>query len=407
MARPGVDGHAASPVRVGFDYRPALINREGIGRYAREVVRGFMEMEFGAHLGLFAYTLAGSKFSRKELGLADSRAELVRLRFPSRWIPALLERLGKGVDDLVGGCDVYHHTNPHLLRVRRAAEVATIFDCIYMPDADEDPAHRAGYLSHEAATRMAASAREVVARVKMVIVPSQFVGADVVMNFGVAPERVAIAHLGCDHVARELPPGGYPPAKDPYVLTVSRVDARKNHLRMLEAFEGLVKEGLPHRWIVAGPPGHGAEAFERALESSPARSRVDWKRFVPDADLPRLYAQADLFLFASLNEGFGLPPLEAMACGIPVVSSCVTSMPEVLGDAAFLVEPTESERIFEAARRVLTEPEIARELSGKGRKRAREFTWKECARRTLLAYREATKTTNVPDLPSAGAPAAP
>ena len=77
-------------MRVGIDYRPALINREGIGRYTRELVRGFLDLEFGTHLGLFAYTLAGSKFSKEELGLVGKRAELVRLRFPSRWIPALL-----------------------------------------------------------------------------------------------------------------------------------------------------------------------------------------------------------------------------------------------------------------------------------------------------------------------------
>ncbi len=382
-------------MRVGFDYRPALINREGIGRYAREIVRGFLDMDFGAHLALFAYTLAGSKFSRKELGIEGTRAELLRLRFPSRWLPALLDGMKKGVDDLVGGCEVYHHTNPHLLRVRSAVEVGTIFDCIYTLDADENASEgeRAGYLSREAAVRMTAAAKELVSRVKIVIVPSQFVGAEVVMTFGVPPERVAIAHLGCDHVARDLPMGGFPRPKDPYVLTVSRVDARKNHLRMLEAFERLVKEGLPHPWIVAGPPGHRVEVFDRALANSPARDRVERRPFVADSELPTLMGQADLFLFASLNEGFGLPPLEAMACGTPVVASCVTSMPEVLGDAAFLVEPTDSERIFEAARRILTEPEIARELAEKGKRRAREFTWKECARRTLLAYREATKTT--------------
>jgi len=378
-------------VRVGFDYRPALINREGIGRYARELVRGFLDLEFGAHLGLFAYTLAGSKFRRDELGIAGTRAELVRLRFPSRWIPALLERLGKGVDDLVGGCDVYHHTNPHLLKVRRAVEVGTIFDTIYTLDAGAEEGEGSGYLSREAAVRMTASAKELISRVKLVIAPSEYVGAEIVLTFGVPPAKIAIAHLGCDHVARNLPPEGFPRPTNPYVLTVSRVDARKNHLRMLEAFERIVKEGLPHRWIIAGPPGHGADVFERALEQSPARARVEWRRFVSEADLPRLYSQADLFLFASLNEGFGLPPLEAMACGIPVVSSCVTSMPEVLGDAALLVEPTDSGRIFEAARRMLAEPDFAREYAKKGRLRSREFTWKECARRTLLAYREAMK----------------
>ena len=370
-------------MRIGIDYRPALINREGIGRYARELVRGFVDLDFDSHLGLFAYSLAGSKFSREELGLAGSKADFVRLRFPSRWLPKLLERLGKGVDDLVGGCEVYHHTQPNLLAVRQAVEVATIFDCIYTLDA--------GYLSQEAAERMTAVAKAMVKRVRLVIVPSEYVGAEVVLALGARPDQVAIAHLGCDHVARELPPEGFGKPRDPYVLTVSRVDARKNHLRMLEAFEGLVREGFPHRWVIAGPSGHGVEVFERALAASPARARVEWRRFVAESELPKLYSQADLFLFASLNEGFGLPPLEAMACGVPVVSSVVTSMPEVLGDAALLVEPTDVERIFEASRRLLAEPEYARELAEKGKARAREFTWKECARKTLLAYREATK----------------
>jgi glycosyltransferase involved in cell wall biosynthesis len=379
-------------VKVGIDYRSALINREGIGRYTRELVRGFIELRFDASLGLFGYTLAPSKFSRAELGLAGSKAELVRLRFPSRWMPRLLARLGKGVDDLVGGCDVYHHTQPHLLAVRKAAEVATIFDCIYTLDARSSGEARsgdAGYLSPDAAERMTAVAREMVARADRILVPSEFVGADCVLSLGAHPDRVTVTHLGCDHVVRDLPPGGFAKAKDPYVLTVSRVDARKNHLRMLEAFERLVKEGLPHRWIVAGPRGHGADVFERALERSPARSRVERRHFVDDEELPRLYAQADVFLFASLNEGFGLPPLESMACGTPVVASCVTSMPEILGDAAFQVEPTDSERIFEAARRLLVERDLAEDFALRGKARAREFTWKECARRTLLAYQAA------------------
>jgi glycosyltransferase involved in cell wall biosynthesis len=410
-------------VKVGIDYRSALINREGIGRYTRELVRGFVDLRFDSNLGLFGYTLAPSKFSRAELGLAGSNAELVRLRFPSRWLPQLLARLGKGVDDLVGGCEVYHHTQPHLLAVRKAAEIVTIFDCIYTldtPSAGDAPraedahaaeraraalvargagdargaldAHSAigaGYLAPEAAAHMTAVAKEMVARADRILVPSEFVGADAVLSLGAHPDRVTVTHLGCDHVVRDLPPGGFGRPRDPYVLTVSRVDARKNHLRMLEAFERLVKEGLPHRWIVAGPPGHGAEVFERALERSPARARVDRRRYVADAELPRLYAQADVFLFASLNEGFGLPPLEAMACGAPVVSSCVTSMPEILGDAAFLVEPTDSERIFEAARRLLVERDLAEDFVLRGKTRARQFTWRECARRTLLAYQAA------------------
>ena len=370
-------------MRVGIDYRPALQNREGIGRYARELVRAMVELDFDRNLGLFGYTLAPMRFSREELGIAGSHAELVRLRLPSRWLPGMLRRLGRGADDLVGGATVFHHTQPNLLPVREAVEVATIFDTIYMLDC--------GYLDPESAGRMTRAAREQVRRAARILVPTQFVGAEVVMGLGAAPGRVTVTELGCDHAVRNLPPEGYGPANEPFILTVSRVDARKNHLRMLEAFELLVQEGLPQRWVIAGPAGYGSELFEEALADSPVRQRVEWLRLVPEAELMRLYSQADLFLFASLNEGFGLPPLEAMALGTPVVASAVTSMPEVLGDAAMLVEPTDSERIFEAARRVLAEPDLAAELAGKGKLRARQFTWRECARRTLLAYQNATR----------------
>ncbi len=374
-------------MRVGIDYRPALVNREGIGRYVRELVRAMVELDFDGNLGLFGYTLAPSRYSRRQLGIEGTRAELLRLPLPSRVMPWLLGKLGKGVDDVVGGASVYHHTYPSPLPVREAAEVATVFDTIYtIPDS--------GYLDPEIARGMTERVRGLVGRAGRVLVPTEYVGADVAMTFGVLPAQISVTGLGCDHVARHLPAKVERPS-EPYVLTVSRVDARKNHLRILEAFELLVKEGLPHRWVIAGTAGYGAEVFERALAESPARSRVEWKRNVPDEDLPLLYARSDCFLFPSLSEGFGLPPLEAMACGSPVVSSSVTAMPEVLGDAAFLVEPTDSERIFEATRRILSEPEIARDFMLRGRQKAREHTWKEAARHTLLAYQKAMDGADV------------
>lgn len=383
-------------MRVGIDYRPALVNREGIGRYVRELVRAMGQLAFGGNLGLFGYTLAGARVRRAELGLEGGSEdgqprgpELVRLRWPSRALPWLLARLGKGVDDLVGGCQVYHHTHYSRLAVRRAFEVATLHDCLYLKDAD--------YVERGAAERMGAAARELARSAKRVLVPSEFVGAEVVMHFGVWPAQVTVTPLGCDHIARALPPGGFPPAKEPYVLTVARIDNRKNHVRMLRAFERLVREGLPHRWVVAGPPGHGHEHFQRALARSPAATRVEWRRHVGEDELPRLYAQADLFLFASLGEGFGLPPLEAMAAGAPVVTSSITSLPEVCGDAAWYAEPSDEERIFEAARRVLTERDFRAEMITLGRARARRFTWRETARQTLLAYQKATEP--LPDEP--------
>jgi len=368
-------------MRIGLDYRPALVNREGIGRYTRELVRALIELGFDSNLGLFGYTLRGPRYDRGELGLAGTRAELLRLRLPSRAMPWLLARTGKGVDDLVGGADVYHHTQYNRLAVRRAAEVVTLHDCIYVGAGT-------GYMDDETAAGMTARAKELASAAKRVLVPSEFSGAEVVMKLGVYPSKVSVVPLGCDHVARTLP-ARVERAREPYVLTVGRVDPRKNHLRMLEAFEMLVKEGLPHRWVIAGPAGWRSEEFERALAESPARDRVDWRRFVPEDELPMLYAQADVMLFASLSEGFGLPPLEAMAAGTAVVTSAVTSLPEVCGDAAWLVEPTDSERIFEATRRLLSDDELRVEHETRGKRQARRFTWRETAKATLIAYQKA------------------
>jgi glycosyltransferase involved in cell wall biosynthesis len=367
-------------VKIGIDYRSALINREGIGRTTRELVRALIELGHGADLGLFGWTLAPVKFTRDELGLelpdGEGSARLARFRFPSRWIPDLCRTLGKGVDDLSGGCDVFHHAQPHILPVRSAVEVGTIFDCIYTRGG--------GFVSEAAAESMTQAAREMVARCTHLIVPSRFVAGEVVSVFGADPARVHVAWLGCDHVLRGE--NGAAVRREPWALTISRVDRRKNHVRMLRVFERLVAAGLVERWIVAGPDGHGFEEFDAALAVSPVRARVERLRHVEDAELPRLYRSARLFLFASLDEGFGLPPLEALACGTPVVAGRNSSMPEVLGDAALLVDAEDEDAIFEAARTLLTENDLAAELQQRGLSRARSLTWRACARTVHDVY---------------------
>jgi glycosyltransferase involved in cell wall biosynthesis len=391
-------------MRIGIDYRSALVNRDGIGRYTRELVRALVELGYDHNLGLFGYTLAGRRFSRDELGLTGSRAELVRLRLPSKTLPWLLRRMGKGVDDLVGGVEVYHHTGLHLLPVREAVPVATIHDCIFTLDGDGRAplGERPGYMETAVAERMTSAAKRAVADARVVIVPSEFSGAEAVMALGVHPGRIHVTPLGCDHILRHLEPGEAAPlerrparAQDtpPTILTVTRVDPRKNHLRMLTAFEGLVRDGFPHHWVVVGAPGWRSDAFAAALDDSPARERISWLRDVSERDLARHYVSADLFLFASLSEGFGLPPLEAMACGTPVVTSCVTSMPEVCGDAAVYVEPTDTTSITDALRAVLGDVDHLHDLSRRAFSHARRFPWSECARSTLRAYKAATDDT--------------
>lgn len=368
-------------MRIGIDYRPALINREGIGRYTRELVRALGAPGTHDELALFAWTLAAARVSPAELGLARERVHLARLRFPSRWIPRLCQLLGRGADDLAGGADVWHHTQPSALPVRSAVQVATVFDCIYLRDE--------GFLSRAAAEVMSRSVRALTDASRIVLVPSAFVADDVARCFGVERTRLAVTHLGCDHVLRHVPADGFGPAREPFVLTVSRVDPRKNHVAVLAAFERLAAAGFPHRWIVAGPPGFRAEDFESALARSPVRARVEWRRFASERELAQLYAQCSAFLFPSFDEGFGLPPLEAMACGAPVVAGRSGSLPEVLGDAADLVDPRDVDALFETTRALLANPDLARARSLAGREHASRFTWRACAEATRAAYTRA------------------
>jgi glycosyltransferase involved in cell wall biosynthesis len=370
-------------VRVGIDYRTALVNREGIGRATRELVRALARLPDAPELRLFGWTLARSEVERAGLGLEGTRAHLARLRFPSRWIPRLCRWTGRGADDLAGGCDVFHHTQTHVLPVRGAVETAMVFDCIW--------ARKGSGLTDEAAERMAQGVRALAARCARIFVPTRFVQDDLVRTLRIDSAQSVVTHLGCDHVLRNLPERVAPPAH-PYVLTVSRVDARKNHLRMLHVVERLARKGFPQRWIVAGPRGFGAEEFERALEASPVRERVERREFVPDAELAALYAGASLFLFASLDEGFGLPPLEAMACGAPVVASNAACLPEVLGDGALLSDPRDEDALFESARQVLSDAEFARELACRGRERAAAMSWTRCAQSSLQGWRAAIAT---------------
>ncbi len=367
--------------RVGIDYRPALVNREGIGRYTRELVRAAVELGLGPRLRLFATTLAPGRYSDAELGLAGTAVGRLRLRLPSRILGPLMSATGRGVDDWLGGVEVYHHTQPNLLPVRRAAEVATLFDCLYL-----DPR---GFVDAASSARMEQASRAQVGRARRILVPSRYVAREVVERLGADPERVVVAELGCDHVLRAAPdvagnpgPGPLGPRGAPYLLTVCRVDARKNHARMLEAFELLFRSGRPEHWIVAGPRGHGFEEFAAALERSPARDRVQWREFVPEHELGALYLGASAFVFASLGEGFGLPPLEAMALGVPAVVGDVTSLPELCLDAAVRVDPLNPEAIARGIETALGDPG----LGERGRARASCFTWKECARKTFAAY---------------------
>ena len=182
---------------------------------------------------------------------------------------------------------------------------------------------------------------------------------------------------------------------DRYLLFVGTIEPRKNLGRILTAFERLHATGLTDALVIVGKRGWLYDDFFARLEGSPAKQAVIFPGFVPDADLPAVYAGAQALAFPSEFEGFGLPVLEAMACGTPVVCSNTSSLPEVAGDpsagsgqaAALLVDPLDVDALTDALRRVLSDPALATELRGRGLAQAARFSWARAAEETLAVYR--------------------
>ena len=215
-------------------------------------------------------------------------------------------------------------------------------------------------------------------RSRAVIVPSESTGRDLIRFYpGVASDRIHVVLLGYDE---RLFPLGAPAAveagREPYALYVGNVMPHKNLLRVVEAFAVAARRG-PGRLVIRGA---GRPRHVRALRERIARlgldSRVDWQPYASGEALPALYRGARMLLLPSLAEGFGLTALEAMACGTPVITSNTSSLPEVVGDAALLVDPLDTEDLAEAIARLLADDRLAKELSERGLARAPQFTWK-------------------------------
>lgn len=170
------------------------------------------------------------------------------------------------------------------------------------------------------------------------------------------------------------------------VLCVGTLEPRKNLPALIGAFKDLVDRDLNYSLVIVGRKGWQYAEIFQTLEYSGIRDRVIFLDYVPQTDLPFLYNAADLFVYPSLYEGFGLPVLEAMACGVPVITSNTSSMPEIAGDAGLLVDPHNTDEWADAMHRVLTDRALHAKLAQRGLERSKLFSWERTARETLAVY---------------------
>ncbi|MBN1483180.1 MAG: glycosyltransferase family 4 protein [Chloroflexia bacterium] len=224
---------------------------------------------------------------------------------------------------------------------------------------------------------------------RRVIAVSQATARDLVAHYRVPRERIRVVHHGVSPRFRpledEAPPARYglPPR---YLLYLGTLQPRKNIERLLRAYARLPGDAPP--LVLAGAKGWYFERIAAVLSELDLGRRVCLPGYIDDADLPALLGGAEALLFPSLYEGFGLPALEAMACGVPVVAANTSSLPEVVGEAGLLVDPLDEAALAAAVQRLLQEPGLRGELRQRGLARAAGFSWERCARETLAVLEE-------------------
>lgn len=354
-------------MRVALELQPACGKRSGIGNYTYELARRLRDgdgLEFCGNL----FNFLGRNDNSALLGALEMPVRTCRA-FPYgvyrrvwRLLPIPYQALFKGRADL---SVFFNYIVPPRVSGRI---VTTVYDMTYLrfPETMDAKNRR----------RLERDMRHSLERSDAVLTISSFSKREIVELTGFPAERVYVAPCApslADETADFEETAAQLGIEGPYILYVGTIEPRKNLERLIRAFALLKREqGIPHRLVLAGGKGWLSEDIYRAAQGVPG---VVMTGYLTDAQKNALYRRADAFAYPSLYEGFGMPPLEAMAFGCPVVCANAASLPEVVGDAAELVDPLDEADIARGLYRVLGDPERARELSRKGSKQAAKFTW--------------------------------
>ena len=375
-------------LRVVLDAGPAVHQRAGLARYAERLASALWQ-NFRDALDL---TLVYNSHSGRRL--PASLGSIPALTLPlgqHRWrLGALTCQLLRAslVEGRLPAGDVYHATE-HLLPWMARPSVMTVHDLIF----ERYPQHHTR--ANRAFLRVAMPL--FVRRADAIIAVSQHTRRDLLEVYATPPQKVYVVEEGIDERFRPAGEADIRRVKErysirrPYLLMVGTLEPRKNHALAFRALAQLKAEGWPHCLVAVGGGGWLFDAVQRQVESLQLSDDVIFAGHVADADLPALYSGADCFLMPSLYEGFGIPVLEAMACGAPVVCSKVSSLPEVAGEAARFIEPLTAEGLADAVRQVLSHPKMADKMLSDGMRQAGRYRWQRAADETVQVYRAAAR----------------
>jgi glycosyltransferase involved in cell wall biosynthesis len=359
--------------------------RAGISHYVEQVLSQLGQIDRSNRYSV--YTTRG--LDQRALGLPDN-FRVIPSRFPTinprvriPWeqllAPLLLRR---------SGADLFHGVHSVVPVSCPVPSVVTVHDLAFIRFPQTFRAYNRIYL--DVATRLS------VQRATRILVVSEHTRREVIGLLGVAPERVVVTPNAVREHFRPPDPAvleafrarkGLP---ERFVLYVGTLEPRKNLTTLLEAYAQVAQRQVTPL-LVGGGKGWLYDAVFQRLEALGLRERVHFVGYLDEEELPLWYAAATVFVFPSIYEGFGMPPLEAMACGTPVVASNTSSLPEVVGDAGLTVSPYDPAALAAAISRVLDDADLRQELRERGLRQARAFSWRVTAERTLAAYEAAAR----------------
>lgn len=377
-------------MRIGVLGNALLDRKTGIARYTYNLIKHLSILDDANYYFIFTERRDFEHQSlnlRPNFKLISNRVYLDNRLFRFCW-----EQVYLPSQVFLKRLNLFHSPEPLMPTVLSCQAVVTVYDLIYQhfPDTFE-PAHL---------LRLKSFLPRVVRRAAKVITGSNCSKAEIVEYFGVGEKKVEVIYPGVAATFKETSDRGLiDDVKKKYhiegnfILNVGVLDKRKNLARLIKALAELKKTGkISHKLVVCGavrePLYQELTALTQELDLV---SEVIFTDFVPDDDLALLYNAADLFIYPSLYEGFGLPVLEAMACGTPVITSNVSSLPEIAGGAAVLVKPDDDSAIARGIVEVLENDNLRQSLARKGLERAKEFTWQKAAQEHLAIYKEASK----------------
>lgn len=371
----------AGVVHIGFDAsRLSVAERTGTERYSYELLAALARIDRRHRYTLYTNGLPAT------LPPLGANFDLRALRLPRLWTHLRLGPYTRLVPPDV--LFVPAHVIP-LVHPPRC--VVTVHDLGYLAFPESHTPRR--HLELELTTRWSLAAA------RRVIAISQATRMALIRHYGADPDRISVIYHGLSNQFRPASAEAIAEVRAryglerPYFLYVGTIQPRKNLDRLITAFARMYqREETSAYWpnpaqrpllVIGGKRGWLSEAIERRAREAGAGELVRLPGYLPDADLPALFSGALAFVFPSLYEGFGMPVLEAMACGAPVLTSNSSALPEVAGDAALLVDPQDTEAITAGLLRLAGDPDLRADLRRRGLARAAEFSWERCARETL------------------------